>query len=711
MPRRTLLLCLLAVFVPLLLGLLIPPCSAADDPPAEQPAFLVKPYLQLPAPDGMTVMWETNQKLPGRVEYGLTRDLGAAVEVKAASFLHEVRLTALKPGTTYHYRARSGELASDVYSFKTAPAAGTKKWRLAVYGDSRSNPATHRKVVEQIDKAGVDLILHTGDIVLNGKKYDTWRQEFFGPLGELAHTTPWVSTIGNHEADAERYFSYVSLPGNERYFSFDFGSAHIVCLDSNAWIEKGRDSKQYQWLADDLAKKRDTTWTFVVFHHALFSAHATRPINPLRWDWAPLLIDPANRVDAVLNGHDHFYARTYRLGRLADTPQPGVLFLTTAGGGAGLYRTRQRDYLAKEKMAHHAVFFDADDDKITVTAVDITGKEIDRFELTKQATPAEAFVAYDVEEFRRFLGLALAAAKPVRVPEREPGKIDATLEVPTRFAVPVAGQLQWQPGAGWKMKQSTVDFKLAPGEPLVIPLQVECVPAGPFPRNPKLAIAFEEGRFRNRTVEVAPFQLGGPEKVMAGATANPIEVDGKLDDKAWEKAEAHALLGLPPEGGRGDGVRLLADRDWLYVGARLDDPAGRVTVKPPVDEQDSSAVILVEEHVRVVLTDGKATRTFAVSPEQYRYFKGEKTDEPTDVKWRSAVARGEQSWCAEFALPRKLFADWSQVRVNVVHRRDRGKESQELQLCPTYVLGSDPDLLPDFRPANTTDRFARLVVE
>jgi 3',5'-cyclic AMP phosphodiesterase CpdA len=325
-----------------------------------------------------------------------------------------VRLTGLKPGTTYHYRARSGDLASDVYSFKTAPAAGTKKWRQAVYGDSRSNPAVHRKVVEQIEKAGVDLILHTGDIVLNGKRYVAWRQEFFGPLGELAHSTPWVSTIGNHEADAERYFSYVSPPGNERYFSFDFGNAHIVCLDSNAWIEKGRDSKQYQWLANDLAKKRDTTWTFVVFHHALFSAHATRPINPLRWDWAPLLIDPANRVDAVLNGHDHFYARSYRLGRLADRPQPGVLFLTTAGGGAGLYRTRQR---------------------------------------------------------------------------------------------------------------------------------------------------------------------------------------------------------------------------------------------------------------------------------------------------------GEQAWCAELAVPRKLFADWSQVRVNVVHRRDRGKESQELHLCMTYVLGSDPDLLPDFRPANTPDRFARLVVE
>jgi hypothetical protein len=81
MPRRTLPLCLLAVFVPLLLGLAVAPRSAADDPPDDKPAFLVKPYLQLPAPDGMTVLWETNQKLPGRVEYGPTKDLGQAAEV------------------------------------------------------------------------------------------------------------------------------------------------------------------------------------------------------------------------------------------------------------------------------------------------------------------------------------------------------------------------------------------------------------------------------------------------------------------------------------------------------------------------------------------------------------------------------------------------------------------------------------------------------
>src|SRR6266852_3732833 len=104
----------------------------------------------------------------------------------------------------------------------------------------------------------------------------------------------WSSSSrwGNHERDSENYFSYMALPGNERYFGFDFANAHVICLDSNGWIEKGRDSMQYEWLTAHLREKRPATWTFVAFHHPLFSAMAVRPLNPLRWDWAPVFLDP-----------------------------------------------------------------------------------------------------------------------------------------------------------------------------------------------------------------------------------------------------------------------------------------------------------------------------------------------------------------------------------------------------------------------------------
>ncbi len=692
--------------------------------PKDEPAFLVNPYLQLPSPNNMTVMWETNRKLPSRVEFGTTRDLGQVAEIKMPTILHEVALHDLQVGTSYFYRVRSGELVSDVYTFKTAPPLGTKRWRMAVYGDSRSNPATHRKVVEQIAKAKVDLIVHTGDIVANGKNHDSWRKEFFEPLSPLAHSVPWVSTIGNHERDADNYFSYMTLPGNERYFGFDYANAHIICLDSNGWIEKGRDSQQFQWLTSHLRHRRATTWTFVAFHHPLFSAHATRPINSLRWDWAPVFLDPDNHVDGVLTGHDHFYARNYRMGRLGERPQPGVFFLTTAGGGASLYRTKARDYVAKEKSIHHFTLFDFDGDKITITAIDLTGKMIDRYVLTKEPTPPDEYCVYEIEELRQFLRLALAAAPAVALEERSPAgsrlnnvvTIDTRLRVPTRFRVPVSGRLVWQSVPGWQLKQPEVPFHLQPGQALDIPLQALVKP-GPFPKTPALAIAFELGKFRNRAIEVFPFKLAGPESVRVRRAATAPVIDGKLDEESWTFAKPgdgpssfYSLLGLPPRGGRSDHIQFLVDKDWLYVGARLDDPLASVQVKRRNPDADTSRLVLSGEHLRVVLSDGKETRTFAVSPEQIRYSGiGQKEDKR--VTWKAFASGQQDTWCVEMAIPRRLFPGVENLRINVVHRHQDGKQFIDYELCPTYGMGSNPDLLPDWKPREAVDRFARLLMD
>src|SRR5436309_2246817 len=70
--------------------------SAAPTEPTPA-SFLVQPYLQLPTPTSIRVMWETNQELPGAVEYGQTPELGQVLRVGVPSELHELCLTDLKP--------------------------------------------------------------------------------------------------------------------------------------------------------------------------------------------------------------------------------------------------------------------------------------------------------------------------------------------------------------------------------------------------------------------------------------------------------------------------------------------------------------------------------------------------------------------------------------------------------------------------------------
>src|SRR5207248_10430627 len=100
MPRsclraRLALLVAMLLLVPVVVVLSAPP---VDPDPA--PAFLVLPYLQLPTPNGMTILWETNQKLPGSVEYGPTRDLGQSMDADKTAALQSVALKELKPATT-----------------------------------------------------------------------------------------------------------------------------------------------------------------------------------------------------------------------------------------------------------------------------------------------------------------------------------------------------------------------------------------------------------------------------------------------------------------------------------------------------------------------------------------------------------------------------------------------------------------------------------
>src|SRR5262249_9651803 len=183
------------------------------------------------------------------------------------------------------------------------------------------------------------------------------------------------------------------------------------------------------------------------------------------------LIDPAHHVDAVLNGHDHFYSRNHRIGSVGEGPQRGVLFLTSAGGGASLYPTKVRDYIAKQVKTHHFTLFDFDGDHATVTAIDAEGNEIDRFVLGKHPTPPEEYCAYEIEELRRFLRLALTSAPTVPIHENGVSKIDTALEVPTPFNVALKGKVIGETVGGWKWKQQEIPFELKPGQPLRIPLQ------------------------------------------------------------------------------------------------------------------------------------------------------------------------------------------------------------------------------------------------
>jgi len=294
------------------------------------PRFFKKgPYLQNVTQHGIVIMWETNKPADSRVDYGLTNSYGQYMYDPAPVTIHEIKISGLDTETVYHYRVSSNSLMSNDYLFKTAPNKQTP-FRFAVWGDNRTPTSSDmpKYLVDCISVLRPDLVISTGDVVSKGSEYKRWGKEYFTPIRDLATYTPTYIAIGNHEEESHWFNDFVCQPGNEHYFSFNYGNSHFIVLDSNQPYNPGSD--QYEWLTKDLLSDacKEATFCFVFFHHPPYSKYWGGDYR-IRKYIVPLI--EKNKVDICFSGHVHDYERGHSL-----DPNRHIYYVITGGGGAPL---------------------------------------------------------------------------------------------------------------------------------------------------------------------------------------------------------------------------------------------------------------------------------------------------------------------------------------------------------------------------------------
>jgi len=361
-------------------------------------AILKGPYLQNVTTDGVTVMWETDAPGTGEVEYGHAPSLGKTAADTARRTIHEVRLAGLEAETVYHYRVRSGGDVSAGFTFRTAPGRETP-FTFAVYGDCRTNPFIHAAVARQMEKFRPDLILHTGDLVVRGREYDLWEREFFGPAGDLYARIPFFPCLGNHEGNADHYYRFFSLPSNgsaryaEAWYSFDYGNAHFISLDSTPSTGGfGPKSEQYAWLERELQSEaaRRATWRIVIFHHPVYSSGNHESSLPQRKAFVPLF--EKYGVDVAFNGHDHTYERSWPWRGERRDDRNGVVYVVTGGGGAPLYDVKWSPWTASARRVNHFCLVSVEGERLTIEAVDVDGDRFDGTVIDREGARAAALI-------------------------------------------------------------------------------------------------------------------------------------------------------------------------------------------------------------------------------------------------------------------------------------------------------------------------------
>ena len=80
--------------------------------------------------------------------------------------------------------------------------------------------------------------------------------------------SPWIPGY-----TGTSYLDYFTLPGNERYYHFQWGLLEVFCLDSEIWEPDGIDvdSAQAAWLRGALAAST-ATWKLVALHTPPYSS-------------------------------------------------------------------------------------------------------------------------------------------------------------------------------------------------------------------------------------------------------------------------------------------------------------------------------------------------------------------------------------------------------------------------------------------------------
>ncbi len=326
--------------------------------------------------------------------------------------------TGMTPNTKYSYRVGDGTTWSEWNSFRTA-SDKPEPFRFLYLGDEQNSIKSlwSRSIRSAYSKApDARFIVHAGDLLEEGYDDRLWG-EWCDAMGFISAEIPSLATPGNHDlhripgsADNKEVLSvsplwrhHFALPTNgpkgvdelkEQSYYIDYQGVRFISLDVNVYSNeafaasaKQRIGKmQLAWL-EEVLRNNPNRWTIVVQHQPMYPIAKGRDYVEMREALLPVF--DKYRVDLVLQGHDHTYARTHKLaaGKVVSPSQPGTVYAISVSGPK-MYEIADKFAPLRAKTIAHTQAFqvvEMEGDKLTYNAYAVEGEQIDRFQLLKHA--------------------------------------------------------------------------------------------------------------------------------------------------------------------------------------------------------------------------------------------------------------------------------------------------------------------------------------
>ena len=384
-------------------------------------------FAEIAVADAAPKFWRTAKTLTAKTE---TFDGTEIMNAGFVSNYHSVSFNDLQPNTIYAYRVGDGKRWSEWIQFKTASPNKQDRFSFLYVGDAQNYilELWSRLIREGYKKApDASFVIHAGDLVNNAHSEQQW-QEWFDAGGWIHSSLPSFPIPGNHEygylnaADANnetrsltaQWELQFSLPDNgpegleETAYFMDYQDMRLIGLNTNTDIEK-----QTVWLKEVLAATTQK-WKVVTFHHPLFSASDGRDNKELRNVWKPIF--DTYKVDLVLQGHDHSYAR----GRVSPgenkidgvnlRDKTGTVYVVSVSGGK-MYGLRPNGWeglgAERDRAAENTQLFQLisiENNTLSFESYTAIGELYDAFQLVKKKNSPNKFIERKTEAIapRRF---------------------------------------------------------------------------------------------------------------------------------------------------------------------------------------------------------------------------------------------------------------------------------------------------------------------
>ena len=309
---------------------------------------------------------------------------------KDLSYYHTVNFTNLHPDSLYAYRVGNGKAWSEWFQFRTA-SEKQEAFSFIYLGDAQHDiyslwSRTIRAAILEAPKAR--FMIHTGDMV-NRRNSDKEWDEWFEAGGWILATIPSIPVAGNHEYNKRglggpslsKYWKLqFALPElgredlDETVYYIDFQGVRVVALNSNRAIKD-----QAKWM-EKLLANNTSSWTIIAFHHPIYSSAKGRNNKKLIKYWKPVF--EKYKVDLVIQGHDHVYARGR--GFCSDEEDcRGPVYVTSVSGPA-MYRLDDRVWM--DRAAENTQLFQVisiSGNTLSYQSITATGQVYDAFDLIK----------------------------------------------------------------------------------------------------------------------------------------------------------------------------------------------------------------------------------------------------------------------------------------------------------------------------------------